>query len=163
MMPIKSKAIIMKKLLLSLFLLLSLAMPASAQINMAPLGPSSSGGGGVPNTLNSASDPTTINDSTQGYQVGSLWQNSATGRVWVARSVAVGAAVWDGLASTDFIGYIAGNWYMPYRIGQLTSAVPAAGNTIFLVPAVVRERCTLSNLAARVSTGGGRQRAICYL
>ena len=39
-------------------------------------------------------DPTVNSDSSAGYGVGSLWVNASTGRVFLATSVAVSAAVW---------------------------------------------------------------------
>jgi hypothetical protein len=39
-------------------------------------------------------DPGVGNDNTQGYTVGSIWVNTANGRVWLAQSVATGAAAW---------------------------------------------------------------------
>lgn len=39
-------------------------------------------------------DPTVNNDSSAGYGIGSLWINVSTSRVFLATSVAVGAAVW---------------------------------------------------------------------
>ncbi len=43
----------------------------------------------------SSSDPTTSNDSTQGFAAGSLWQNTTTLQVWQCVSASVCAAVWQ--------------------------------------------------------------------
>jgi len=54
---------------------------------------------GAPNTNIATVDPGAANDNTQGYQPGSFWINTANNRVWMAVSVATGAAVWalDGV------------------------------------------------------------------
>jgi hypothetical protein len=49
------------------------------------------------NNVAATTDPVAGNDNTQGYMVGSLWVNTTNGRVWIAQSVATGAAAW-GLA-----------------------------------------------------------------
>lgn len=40
-------------------------------------------------------DPTETNDSTEGYEVGSFWINTATDKFFVAFDVSEGAAIWD--------------------------------------------------------------------
>lgn len=115
------------------------------------------GGPMVPNTvpgvqvnLNAAVDPTANNDATQGYQIGSLWQNSNTGRVWIARKVTAAAAVWTLLEFSDHPGYIANNWYVPSPNFQLGTGTTPAVNSIRLYPGYVKERITISNLGIRV-------------
>jgi len=50
---------------------------------------------GVPKTnLTASTAPGVGNDNTQGYSAGSLWFNNNTGLLYVAQSVATGAAVW---------------------------------------------------------------------
>jgi hypothetical protein len=46
------------------------------------------------NNVAATTDPGAGNDNTQGYTVGSLWVNTTNGRVWIALSVATGAAAW---------------------------------------------------------------------
>ena len=46
------------------------------------------------NNYTAAVDPTPVNDNTQDYAVGSVWVNSANGRVWTAQAVGTGAAAW---------------------------------------------------------------------
>ena len=48
----------------------------------------------------STSDPTVSSDTTLGYRSGDFWLNTATGNLWVARSVAAGAAVWGFVPRT---------------------------------------------------------------
>ena len=50
--------------------------------------------------LSATTDPGVSNDSTQGYAVGSRWQNVSGARGWICNSATAGAAVWllsDGL------------------------------------------------------------------
>jgi len=49
---------------------------------------------GIKNNLNSTANPLATNDSSQGYGVGSVWINSTTGAIYIATSVAPGAANW---------------------------------------------------------------------
>lgn len=49
------------------------------------------------NNLTATAAPLSTNDSSQGYAVGSLWQNTTTGTAYIAKSVGVGAAVWTAL------------------------------------------------------------------
>lgn len=116
----------------------------------------------VQSNLIATTAPTVSNDNTQGYAVGSTWQNANTGQVWIARSVATGAAVWTNLELSNFPGYIAGNWYL--QTGVYTGATgtnPGIGS-IRLYPAYIKQRCTLSNLGIRISAGaaGNLQAAI---
>lgn len=45
-----------------------------------------------------ASNPSASSDNTQGYEAGSVWINPSTGRIYIAASVATGAAVWRTVA-----------------------------------------------------------------
>lgn len=64
-------------------------LPATVPLPAAPLVP------GYSNLLATA-DPLTSNDTTQGYQVGSLWFNTTAGalRLWSCRDNTAGAAKW---------------------------------------------------------------------
>ena len=159
----------MKKLLtLALLAFLSCAGNALAQTGgCAPMVPCGGGGnvpsGVVQNNPNSSSDPTASNDQTQGYAVGSIWQNSTTGRIWVARNVSTAAAVWTLLELSDHPGYIVNNWYLPAGITAIASGGNGGTGTLRLVPAYIKERITISNLGVRVTTlsaGGNVQAAI---
>lgn len=61
-----------------------------------------------------AVDPAVTNDVTKGVQVGDTWFNTATGNVWMARSVAAGAAVWG---------------FVPRTLGQAVGPADHTGNT----------------------------------
>lgn len=117
----------------------------------------------IKDNINASTDPGAGNDSTQGYVVGSFWQNSITGRVWVARSVSVSAAVWTMLGFSDHPGYLANNWYLPSYVGIINSGTAPGAGSIRAFPAYIRERITISNLGLRVTTlsaGGNVQAAI---
>jgi len=49
---------------------------------------------GIKNNLNSTAVPAVTNDSASGYSVGSVWINSTTNTIYIATSVAPGAANW---------------------------------------------------------------------
>ncbi len=57
------------------------------------------------NNYTAGSDPTVNNDSLQNYSIGSLWWNESTGNLFIAQSVAVGAAVWIhiNIAASGFL------------------------------------------------------------
>lgn len=118
---------------------------------------------GVQANLNADSDPTTSQDLTKGYSIGSLWQNSSTGRIWVARSVTTNAAVWTLLEFSDHPGYIAGNWYLPHLIVATSNGQAPGAGSIRLIPGYVKERITVGGLGVDVTTlfaGGNVQAAI---
>lgn len=47
--------------------------------------------------LNAAASPTTTNDTTQGYSVGSVWVDQTNRNAWLARIVTASAARWDNI------------------------------------------------------------------
>jgi hypothetical protein len=67
-----------------------------------------------------AADPTAANDSSQGYSVGSNWTNSITGHIWVATSVALGAATWFDNGASSIGSTADGNTIF----GQTAGVVP---------------------------------------
>lgn len=108
----------------------------------------------IQSNLNTSTDPTAANDNTQGYLVGSIWQNSSTGRIWIARSVATNNAVWTLLELSDHPGYITGNWYLPAGIQAASAGSAPGAGSIRLYPAYIKERITLGALGLRVTTVG---------
>lgn len=46
------------------------------------------------NNLTATTDPTSSNDGTQGFSIGSVWFNATLSRWWECQSAAIGAAVW---------------------------------------------------------------------
>lgn len=118
---------------------------------------------GILSNLNAAGGPSVSNDQTQGYSVGSLWANSNTAQLWIARSVATGAAVWTLLEFSDHPGYVVSNWYVPYGNGNFTSGSAPSAGSIRLIPGYIKERITINALGLRITTasaGGNVQAAI---
>lgn len=117
----------------------------------------------IEDNLNASTDPTSSDDSTAGFQVGSTWFNSVSGRVWVARNVSVAAAIWTQLANGFDQPYIANNWYLPDNIvvAPQGGVNPGIGS-IRLFPGTIRHRMTIAQLGVRVSTtnAGNVQAAI---
>ena len=116
----------------------------------------------VKDNLNASTDPGVSNDSTQGYQVGSTWFNSVTGRVWKARNVSVAAAIWTPLAS-GVDPYIVNNWYLPDNVAVAPQGGVNPGvGSIRLFPGIIRHRMTIAQLGVRISTtnAGNVQAAI---
>ncbi len=125
--------------------------------------------------FNSAtSSPTTANDSSQGYQIGSSWVRTDTGQVFTCRDASVGAAVWIGVTGTGKVVYDtspafaafptgvrfplmysggtttqAGNTTAYYGSGLYGSAAPAG--TALILPAAG----TLKNLYVQASNAPG--------
>lgn len=100
----------------------------------------------------SSSDPTANNDNTQGYAIGSQWTNSSTGRVFVARSVATSAAVWENRDTQP--AYFSTFWYS----GDYHDSSPAAGSalvagTVYALPIFIESRVTIALYGWRLSTG----------
>jgi len=150
-----------KRIFVAIFLWLSLSCAVNAQC-WGPMCPSTAPGAQA--NLNASSDPTVNNDQTQGYSVGSLWQNSSTGRVWIARSVATGAAAWTMLELADYPALNVGPWYLPVGVQIVagTNANPTAGSIRFFA-GYIKERITINSLGVRVATlsaGGNVQAAI---
>ena len=77
-------------------------------------------------------DPSSSNDVTQGYVVGSVWFNPANGRVWSCASNSTGAAVWtfDGISN----GGIEPNWVQT-QFGNGTASFYEEGNLSRQTPA----------------------------
>lgn len=53
------------------------------------------------NNYTATTNPTVNADVSNGYEIGSEWVNTAAGTKWLALSVAVGAAVWQRVLTTD--------------------------------------------------------------
>lgn len=97
-------------------------------------------------------DPGVSNDTTQGYAAGSRWYNSSTGANWICRDASTGAAVWVRQGVATFTGYASGNWYPSVPEGSVANGSALAANSIRYHPFLIREKVTLSDLGARVTT-----------
>ncbi len=106
--------------------------------------------------VSSSSDPTVNNDNTQGYAAGWIWTNTQTGRFFICRAAATGAAVWDVMTYRSHPGYVANNWYVPNEISQ-TGTVTPGNTTLYTFSMVFEERCTIHQLASRVTTAQASQ------
>jgi hypothetical protein len=79
----------MKKLFLALVLLYNVpvsgALCQEYSIGVAP----------PLNNYGAITNPSSTNDNTQGYSIGSFWLNTSTGKLYVASSVVTNSAVWN--------------------------------------------------------------------
>jgi hypothetical protein len=84
----------------------------------------------LPRTNNYAAtvDPTVSNDTSQGYEVGSSWVNTTSGRAWTCLSNSTGAASWviDGQSGSGGFG-TQGTPGTLNATGTLTAALMLAG------------------------------------
>lgn len=81
--------------------------------------------------------PAVGNDSSQGYAVGSLWWDATHSALYIAQSVAVGAAVWMTVATGDSIRPITfggtGTHFTAAGVSTF-SAKPTAGTILIGIP-----------------------------
>jgi hypothetical protein len=79
-------------------------------------------------------------------------------------SVSRQIALSDVSPIADFTGYIANNWYLPSGITRIGGGGAPAANSIRLHAGIIKQRCTLSALGLRISTGsaGGNIQAAIY-
>lgn len=112
----------------------------------------SSSNGDVPvnmafiNKFDGTVDPGVGNDSTQGYQAGSIWINSTAGRAFTCVSATVGAAVWNETGSSGTPGQLLAN----------DAATPTANGGTALVKAG-KGGATSGNGGPVNNTGGAAQ------
>jgi hypothetical protein len=111
--------------------------------------------GGGTKTYSGTTDPGVSTDNTLGYAASSLGINTNTGRSFVCRNAATGAAVWDLIQPADHPGYVgasATQWYPTEFYG---TAGPNSAGTLGVIYACmffVKERLTISALGASVTT-----------
>ena len=95
-----------------------------------------------------SANPTSNDDNTAGYRVGSVWINQTTNRVWQAINVATGAAVWAELTN------IAG--VLPTKAGKVLNASfsgsPKKATVTFITPFANTNYSI--NVTALVGSGG---------
>jgi len=104
-----------------------------------------------PKTNVTTTPPTATDDTTQGYSVNSKWLNTQTGIEYICRDATTGAAAWVRQDNADFFGYVSGRYYPGLFAIVAAGATPGA-NSVRLHPIVIKERVTLSELGARVTT-----------
>lgn len=85
--------------------------------------------GVVQNNFSSGTNPTTANDNTQGYALGSLWINTSTARTYHCYSAATGAAVWGEIIQAGGSQTLASKTLdRPTITGRTDAGSAAAGN-----------------------------------
>jgi hypothetical protein len=93
------------------------------------------------NNLTAVIDPVPTNDSSQDYGVGSVWVNTAAGRVWICQSATANAAVWE-LSSqnpNNFRNVIDGGdfqtnpWQRGNSIASISNAVAYGPDRFFAI------------------------------
>lgn len=104
--------------------------------------------------------PTTTNDTTQGYSIGSLWFNTVNGLMWRAYDVTTNAAIWGPLQSGEHPGIVASRFY-PLVDDTLvgTNSVPTIDTVLFLhpfcVPHIIAPATIGVWIVTAASAGGG--------
>lgn len=104
-------------------------------------------------------NPDATDDDIAGYEVGSMWVNTATNELFVAISVSTGAAIWK---NTTAVG---GNAVNPGELmyGTLLD-YPAAGglsqSTIQLIRVKISAGITIAEMRTFIDSGGAGSRAI---
>lgn len=124
---------------------------------------SSSGAGFMQQSnMAAAVNPTVNNDNTQGYAVGSHWWNTTANTLWVAYSVATGAAVWRRLLSGTTWPFTASltvdptNANADYSTIAAAIAAASAGTVIFIAPGTYAEQLTLKDGVTLIGMGSTR-------
>lgn len=114
--------------------------------------------GGVSNWT-ATTNPTTSNDSTQGYAIGSHWLNKSTGVEYVCSSATASAAVWSALDAAGFPGlpWVTGQFYGVPR-GVTPVAFLTVASVLYAYPIFVPNTVTISAEQVSVTTGqtGGK-------
>lgn len=87
--------------------------------------------------------PSLTDDSTQGYSLGSIWVNTATGALFVAVSVTPSAASWTAATPTATFSYQSAGWAF---LG------PATGATVYTAPGGVGVNVNQAALVTRAAT-----------
>ena len=101
------------------------------------------------NNLSATIDPTSANDQTQDYGPGSVWVNSANGRVWFCQSASTGSAAWA-------LAVVPGTGVEPSanleQFGSGTGTVLAEGNIYRYASAGVNPAATGSDVVLAVAS-----------
>ena len=98
------------------------------------------------------SNPTSGDDTGDGYSAGSAWFNSSTGDRFVCRVATLGAAVWDQTAYAAHKGYLAARWY-PSMLMQVAAGAAINSSACRLHSFIPQQRVTIAELGIAVVTG----------
>ena len=86
--------------------------------------------------MTATAGPTTANDSSQGYAIGSFWFRASTNQLWICQSATVGSAVWIPIVNAgsgkQSIYIPASAWYPRVTSGASVGAIETATNKINL-------------------------------
>lgn len=103
--------------------------------------------------VSAATDPTANDDSGDGYQVGTIWINTSTGVVFVARDVSAGAAVWEPLPA-DRLSINDNEFWTPF-IDDHVQTGAIGGNQLRLVGFRPKQRMIIDQFGPSVNTTDG--------
>jgi hypothetical protein len=90
-------------------------------------------GGALQDNFTATVNPTTTNDNTEGYSVGSRWVNVNNNTHWVALDVTTNAAIWSETTQDDTISGIAKLAPGEHMMGNLMNYPSTGGLTSSLV------------------------------
>lgn len=93
---------------------------------------------GILNNFSATTDPTTADDSTRGYAIGSTWINKTAQTEWTCFNASVGAAVWTQLTNQS----AAASLTTPTLIGSVATTTVAL-NTQMVFAKPIRVQGTL--------------------
>src|SRR4051794_19087417 len=77
--------------------------------------------------ISSTSDPTTANDNTQGYLVGSQWINTSSKVLFICLDATTSAAVWRRTNADVQIFTASGTWTAPAGITNVEALIVGCG------------------------------------
>lgn len=107
----------------------------------------------VPKANNTATtDPTANDDSADGYMIGSLWVNTATGSTFRATSVTASAAVWQPLIETG--PWPSGTLLYPEHLKSAGTQVLAGLSGPFFTPVTVPQKRTADGIGVHTTLAG---------
>lgn len=90
--------------------------------------------GGIKNNYTATTDPSTGNDNTQDYSIGSRWINTSNSRVWTCVDASTGSALWstdiESVGTTDSRISIDNTDNLNPKVNLVSTT--GAGNTIVL-------------------------------
>lgn len=116
----------------------------------------------VLSNFSATSAPTTANDNTQDYGVGSRWLNKTTGIEYVCSDATTNAAQWTTNGSGN-CPWVTGQFYGTPD-GATQAAVLTVLGTLYAYPVFIPSKVTLSSINMSVTTGqtGGKARAALF-
>lgn len=119
---------------------------------------------GARNNETATTAPTTTDDSSKDYAVGSTWLNTSTGVMYKCTDATASAAVWSTI-NGSYLGlpWVTGRFYgLPP--GSTQAAVLTVAGELYAVPIFIPNKVTLDKIYVSVTTGqtGGKVRGALY-